>query len=161
MSKLIAVFDTSEQTLHAVSSLIAAGYSAEQMDIFTRQPQAEQQIEAGTDIDVNEEDSLVDGTLQGALAGGILGALGAGLFALGIVTTTVVGPALAVGPIGVAIAALAGSGVGSMTGALIDMGFAHEQAEGFEQYIDQNRILLILDCDTCDKAQTILSAWLV
>lgn len=83
-----------------------------------------------------------EGAAAGATIGGVLGAIAAGLVALGIVAVPGVG-LVAAGPIVATLAGLgAGAAAGGLTGALIGLGIPEHEAKFFHEEIERGGILV-------------------
>jgi hypothetical protein len=83
-----------------------------------------------------------EGAAAGATIGGALGAVAAGLVAMGIIVV----PGLALVAAGPVVATLAGLGAGAaaggLTGALIGVGIPEHEAKFYNEAIEQGGILL-------------------
>ena len=89
-----------------------------------------------------------DGAATGAATGGILGGLGGVLAGIGALAIPGIGPIIAAGPIVAGITgAAAGAGVGGLAGALIGMGIPEEEANHYNDYFHEGKILVLIDGD--------------
>lgn len=125
----------------AVDRLHALGYDADDisvvMDDKTREKAFANEVGAKTN----------EGVATGAVAGGILGAIVAGLTATGgvsaIVGTGGIATPLVIGPIAAALAGLgAGGAIGGIVGGFIGLGIGEHRAKQYEQGLREGGILI-------------------
>ncbi len=141
---IIGVFETEENAIKAIQSLKLDGYTAEQISVLAKQCDQLVQVEGGTDANVQCDTFTT--TKGGALAGGLLGGIGALLLDLGLLLIPGVGPFLAAGPIAITLTGIvAGGAIGGITGAFIDAGLNETDAKEYESYLNQGKILVIVD----------------
>ena len=121
--------------------LQALGYEADDisvvMDDKTREKAFANEVGAKTN----------EGVATGAVAGGILGAIVAGLTATGgvsaIVGTGGIATPLVIGPIAAALAGLgAGGAIGGIVGGFIGLGIGEHRAKQYEQGLREGGILI-------------------
>ena len=101
-----------------------------------------------------------EGAATGATIGGVIGAIAAGLVALGIIAVPGLG-LVAAGPIVAALAGLgAGAAAGGLTGALIGLGIPEHEAKFYNEEIEKGGILVgvYTHDDRADQARKILEA---
>jgi hypothetical protein len=101
-----------------------------------------------------------EGAATGATIGGVLGAVAAGLVALGIIAIPGIG-LVAAGPIVATLAGLgAGAAAGGLTGALIGLGLPEHEAKFYNEEIERGGILVgvYTHDDRADQARKILDA---
>jgi hypothetical protein len=101
-----------------------------------------------------------EGAATGATIGGVIGAVAAGLVALGIIAVPGLG-LVAAGPIVAALAGLgAGAAAGGLTGALIGLGIPEHEAKFYNEEIEKGGILVgvYTHDDRADQARKILEA---
>ena len=95
------------------------------------------------DIEVNSK--LPEGATAGAAIGGTLGAIAAGLTAVGVVAAPGIG-LVAAGPV---LATLAGAGaggtIGGLSGALIGLGVSENEAKVVADEVANGNVLLMVD----------------
>ncbi|MNI54923.1 hypothetical protein D3C73_1098450 [compost metagenome] len=78
------------------------------------------------------------------MLGGVTGLL-AGIGALAIPG---IGPIIAAGPIAAALTgAVVGAGTGGLVGGLIGLGIPEDEAASYDNYVDEGRILVMVDAD--------------
>jgi hypothetical protein len=141
MKNIAGVFDSKKEADAAVSKLLDTGFSKEHMSLIVSDNEHHTIFPAPAD---DEAVRTVEGAAAGALIGGALGALIAGLTLVGIVVVPGSG-LLAVGPI---FAALSGAGAGAiaggLSGALISAGFAVDEAKHYEEEIRHGKAVIIV-----------------
>lgn len=99
-----------------------------------------------------------EGATTGAVTGAVVGSGLGWLAGIGALAITGAGPFIAAGPI---VAALAGGGVGAITGALIGLGIPEYEAKRYEGLVKDGGILLSVHTDDdqwAEKAKGILKA---
>src|SRR6185369_4728298 len=96
-----------------------------------------------------------EGAATGATIGGVLGAVAAGLVALGIIAIPGIG-LVAAGPIVATLAGL-GAAAGGLTGALIGLGLPEHEAKFYDEEIERGGILVgvYTHDDRADQARKI------
>lgn len=140
MTTVTGIFDSSIAADRAVSSLLDEGFKKDDISIIMSD-KTRNTLFSSTDDEANR---VAKGGLVGAGVGGALGALIAGLTAVGAIAITG-GSVLAAGPI-VAVLAGAGAGgtVGGFTGALVNAGFAADDANRYEEEIKRGKAVVIV-----------------
>lgn len=136
MTIVSAIFDNTQDVENVVTELHQKGFTDQEISVVMtdkRKQELLQHVSAS---------KLPEGVATGATVGGILGAIAAGLAAIGTITLPGVG-LLAAGPV---VAALAGAGagaaVGGLTGALVGWGIPEEEAKLYENQIKQGNVLI-------------------
>lgn len=136
MKNVAGIFSTRVAASKAVADLIHRGFNPGDISLLMSEETRKKQFH-GKDSDTAEEASK--GGVAGALVGGTLGAILAGLTAIGSLTIPGVG-LLAAGPI---VAALSGAGlgaaVGGLTGALINGRVQRARRPPFREPYPQGR----------------------
>lgn len=137
MSKQVtAIFGDRASAASAVDRLVAAGFARD--DISALMSDATR----GRHFDVESSTKAPEGAAVGAGLGGVLGAIAAGLVAVGTVAVPGVG-FFAAGPI---VAALAGAGAGGaaggLMGGLVGMGIPEHEARLHLDELKEGSILL-------------------
>ncbi len=129
----------------AVDALKAAGYR--NTDISVLFPENE-----GTkDFAVNKGTKAPEGAATGAGTGAVIGGGLGWLAGIGALAIPGVGPFIAAGPIGAALAgAGVGGAVGGITGALVGMGIPEYEAKRYEGRVKEGGILLSVHSDNSD-----------
>ena len=101
-----------------------------------------------------------EGAATGATIGGVLGAVAAGLVALGVIVVPGLG-LVAAGPILATLAGLgAGAAAGGLTGALVGLGIPEHEAKFYNEEIERGGILVGVysHSDRGDQARKLLEA---
>lgn len=148
------LFKTRSSAERAVESLIDYGYSRDDISLLMSE------ATRGREFAVRMATKAPEGAATGATIGGVLGAVAAGLVALGIIVI----PGLALVAAGPVIAVLAGVGAGAaaggVTGALIGLGLPEHEAKFYTQGIEQGGILVGVYAhdDRLEQARKILEA---
>jgi hypothetical protein len=137
MAKLVTgLFKTRSAAERAVENLVDDGYSREDISILMSD------ATRGREFALQMATKAPEGAAAGATIGGALGAVAAGLVAMGIIVV----PGLALVAAGPVVATLAGLGAGAaaggLTGALIGVGIPEHEAKFYNEAIEQGGILL-------------------
>jgi hypothetical protein len=138
MTKITGLYKSSDDAAYAIRILKDAGVPADDISLVARRDLEKEGL-------VEEPHSKApEGMMLGAAGGGALGALVAGLSAVGTIATGGAGLGLVVaGPI---VAALAGAGAGAAAGSVVGgmIGAAIPEAElnAYEQAIKQGSVLI-------------------
>ncbi|NLY35796.1 MAG: low temperature-induced protein [Tissierellia bacterium] len=142
--KIIGVFETEQAAIRAIKGLKLNGYEAEQISVLAKQCDQLVTVEDVTDAKVQCDTFPKAG--GGLLAGGVLGGIGALLLDLGLFAIPGVGPFLAAGPIAVTLTGIvAGGAIGGIAGAFIDAGLNVTDAKEYEAFLNEGKILVIVD----------------
>lgn len=137
MSKLVtAIFHSRSSAEMAVDELSRAGFAPEDISLLMSDSTQ------GREFAMKKGTKLPEGTATGATVGGVVGAVAAGLAAVG--TLAVPGLALvAAGPVVAALAGLgAGAAAGGLTGALIGLGLPEHEAKFYDKEIEKGGMLV-------------------
>ena len=153
MANLITgLFDTEAAAETAVSQLKQMGYSQNEITIVMKDRNAAQELAHETGS------RTMEGVGTGAAIGGTIGAVLAGLLAVGSVTIPGVG-LIAAGPLA---AMLAGAGAGGLTGGLLgwltSAGIPEDVAPYYERGLAEGAIVVAVACHPGDeqRVQTVL-----
>jgi hypothetical protein len=129
----IGVYDTVAEADQAVSELLAAGFTKDEITVICSDPAKERHF-----TEFEHQDRAGEHTPEAATTGGVIGATLGGLTALaGVVATGGIG-LVAAGAIG----AWAGGVVGGLVGAMVTRGFEKEAADFYDQAVVAGRILV-------------------
>ena len=147
---------------YALNDLNSAGFPMAQISVVAKDADPDAQFDgAGTSDFVR--DKAQEGTSTFALVGSMLGAIGGCLVGLGILAVPLVGPIVAVGTSGTALAAtLVGVGVGIVSGGLIevlsDLGMSLDRARVYSDHFSTSEYLVMVDGtdDEVRRAESIL-----
>lgn len=137
MSSLVTgLFPSRVSAEHAVDELVRAGFSRNDVSLLMSDQTR------GREFIVDKSTKAPEGAATGATVGGVLGAIAAGLAAVG--TLTVPGLSLvAAGPIMAALTGLgAGAAAGGLTGALVGLGIPEHEAKFLHGEIARGGILV-------------------
>lgn len=138
--KIVGVFDTQEGAVRAIEGLKRQGYTSDEISVVGKNTD---------DIDevTNETGTKAPETAAaGAATGGLLGGATGLLAGLGLLAIPGVGPILAAGPIAATLTGAAvGAGAGGIVGGLIGLGIPEEEAERYNDYVNEGKILVLVD----------------
>ncbi|AMQ07914.1 MULTISPECIES: general stress protein [Sporosarcina] len=139
---VVGYYDTETEAIAAIEDLKRQGYVSDDISVMSKHT-------ANADVIAEETGTYAaDGAATGAATGGILGGLGGVLAGIGALAIPGIGPIIAAGPIVAGITgAAAGAGVGGLAGALIGMGIPEEEANRYNDYFNEGKILVLLDGD--------------
>ena len=141
MTNVAGVFDSKTEADAAVSKLLDTGFNKENLSLIVSDNARHAIFSSPAD---NESIRTIEGGAAGALLGGVLGALIAGLTIVGVVVVPGSG-LLAVGPLVSALTgAGAGAAVGGLSGALISAGFAVDEAKRYEEEIRHGKAVIVV-----------------
>ena len=137
MSTLVtALFKDAETADQAVERLVRAGVSEDDISVLMAE------TTRGREFAVTRSTKAPEGAVAGAAAGGMVGAIGAALVAVGTLTVPGVG-FFAAGPI---VAALAGAGAagaaGGLLGGLVGAGIPEHEAKFYSGRLAHGGILV-------------------
>jgi uncharacterized membrane protein len=139
---IVGVYDTEGEAIRAVEELKSKGYRAEDISVIGRNREDMEMIADETGTKAGE------GAAAGAATGGALGGLAGLLAGVGALAIPGVGPIIAAGPIAATLAGAAvGAGTGGLAGALIGMGIPEEEADRYDAYVKEGKILVLVDRD--------------
>jgi len=148
------LFKTRTDAERAVENLVDYGYSRDDISLLMSD------ATRGREFALQMASKAPEGVATGATIGGVLGAIAAGLVALGIIVV----PGLALvgaGPIVATLAGLgAGAAAGGVTGGLIGLGIPEHEARFYSEAIEKGGILLgvYTHDDRADQARRIMEA---
>jgi hypothetical protein len=148
------LFKSRADAERAVEDLVHYGWSRDDISLLMSD------ATRGREFGMAMATKAPEGAAAGATIGGVLGAIAAGLVALGIVAVPGIG-LVAAGPIVATLAGLgAGAAAGGLTGALIGMGLPEHEARFFNEEIERGGILVgvLSHDDRTDQAKKILEA---
>src|SRR3954471_21467903 len=137
---LVGVYDTANEARQAVEQLKWRGYATEDIAVIGKNEDEVKEINDATGTKTGE------GLAVGAATGGALGGLVALLTGVGALAIPGIGPLIAAGPIAVTLTGVAvGAGAGGLAGALIGMGIPEEEADRYEGYVKEGKILVVVE----------------
>ncbi len=152
-STVVGVFEDHHAADKAISDLMKAGFSKDQIGAAMRHNDRLKGVETKAESD---ETYAEEGAVAGALTGLGLGALaGLGVLAGAI---PVVGPAITAGTLGVLLTnAAAGAGIAGLVGALVGAGVPEEEAKYYHEEFEAGRTIVTVKADgRADEATAIL-----
>lgn len=139
MEKIIGVFKNEQQALKTIQDLKALGFEERDISVLAKNPEDAKALEQETGIDIeHEKESSMSGTtIFGGLAGMVAG--------IGTFAIPGIGPVLAAGPIvGMFTGALFGAGAGGLIGAMIGYGISEEEANHYNDQLEDGNILILV-----------------
>lgn len=140
--KIVGVFHTEYEASQAIEDLKSHGFLTEDISVIARN---KRDVEA-----INEETGTKapEGMASGAATGGLLGGVTGLLAGIGALAIPGIGPIIAAGPIAATLTGAAiGAGTGGLVGGLIGLGIPEDEAESYENAVDEGRILVMVDAD--------------
>lgn len=147
MPTIATTFTTRPAAEAAISELVASGFEMDQLSILMTENAR------GLHFRVMEGNKAAEGALGGGLAGGALGALIAGLVAVGVLAAPGIG-LVAVGPV---LAALAGAGAGTVSGGLVGglvgLGIPEHEAKPISEKVTRGGILMAVEARSVAEEQ--------
>jgi len=151
--KIVGVFQTEHEASEAIQELKQHGFQADDISVIARNKKDVNAISEETGTKAPE------GMASGAATGGFLGGLTGLLAGIGALAIPGIGPIIAAGPIAATLAGAAvGAGTGGLVGGLIGLGIPEEEATSYDNYVEEGRILVMVDADTT-KADDIYSVF--
>jgi uncharacterized membrane protein len=148
------VFKTRSSAERATEDLVHYGFSRDDISLLMSD------ATKGREFALQMATKAPEGAATGATIGGVIGAVAAGLVALGIIVVPGLG-LVAAGPIVATLAGLgAGAAAGGVTGALIGLGIPEHEARFYHEEIEKGGILLgvYTHDDRAQQARKILDA---
>ncbi|WP_339290763.1 general stress protein [Paenibacillus sp. FSL W8-0187] len=140
--KIVGVFRSEQEAAQAIEQLQQHGIPNDAISIIAKDKREADMIAEQTGTMAPE------GVAAGAATGGILGGTAGLLAGLGALAIPGIGPILAAGPIAATLTGAAvGAGAGGLVGGFIGLGIPEDEAKEYESYIEQGRILVLVDAD--------------
>lgn len=155
MTNIAGIFDSYERANDAYANLVAAGFDARQTSLLVSEKGRERIFTNATKTNKGAHDAA-RGALAGAVGVGALAAL------VGALTAIIIGPGvLAAGPLFIALSSAAGGAVvGSLSGALVEAGFSHDEAGEYAEALEAGKAVIVIhdvEMSRADEARAILS----
>ncbi|WP_379136378.1 general stress protein [Paenibacillus sp. sgz500958] len=138
--KIAGIFDTEQEATRAIEGLQRHGIRNEDISVVTRDRDEMRSIsdETGT--------MAPEGVATGAATGGVVGGIAGLLAGIGALAIPGIGPILAAGPIAATLTGAAvGAGAGGLVGGLVGLGIPEDEAHEYESYVDQGKVLVLVD----------------
>lgn len=155
---LSGLFNDREGTERAYTSLRDRGYSEDEIDVLMSDETRDRHYKNGPDTELGSK--ALEGTGAGAAIGGTIGAIVAGIAAIG---TNLFLPGLGIVVWGPLAAALAGAGAGGATGglvgALIGAGIPEDRAKAYETGIQNGGTVVGVRPRNPEDAEYFRSEW--
>ncbi|MCH2548072.1 MAG: general stress protein [Alphaproteobacteria bacterium] len=149
MNTVTATFKNYSAAQHSLLTLESNGFSEEQISVLVADKSK------GKSFDIIEATKVPEGAAVGGVAGGIIGAIAAGLTTVGSLVAPGIG-VLAVGPIvGAFAGGAAGAATGSLIGALIGFGIPEHEARRYEDEIKNGAVLVAVGTNSHEDAQLV------
>ncbi|MGH9825864.1 MAG: hypothetical protein ACREDR_21760 [Blastocatellia bacterium] len=148
------IFKTRSTAERAIEDLVNIGYSREDISLLMSD------ATRGREFALQMATKAPEGAATGVAIGGVIGAVAAGLVALGVLVVPGL-PLVAAGPVVAALAGLgAGAAAGGLTGALIGLGLPEHEAKFYHEAIEQGGILVgvYTHNDRANRARKMLEA---
>ncbi|WP_245671419.1 general stress protein [Pseudobacillus wudalianchiensis] len=140
--QIVGVYDNHTEAVEAIEDLKRQGYRADEISVISKERDDVEYVEETTDTKAEE------GAATGAATGGILGGLAGVAAGAGALAIPGIGPIIAAGPIVAGLTgAAAGAGAGGLTGALIGLGIPEEDADRYNEYVKEGKMLVLVDRD--------------
>lgn len=145
-STVAAVFSSRLEADRAVDDLARVGFSRGSISLLVAESSR------GQHFKVVEGDKAAEGAIGGSVVGGTLGAIAAGLVAVGVI---VIAPGIglvAAGPLLAALAGLgAGAAAGGLVGGLVGLGIPEHHAKVMDAQITRGGILVAVGTANSDE----------
>ncbi|CAH1191285.1 hypothetical protein PAECIP111892_00578 [Paenibacillus auburnensis] len=139
-NKIVGIFETEQEATRAIEGLHRQGISNDEISVITRDRDELKNISDDTGTMAPE------GVATGAATGGVVGGVAGLLAGIGALAIPGIGPILAAGPIVATLTGAAiGAGAGGLVGGLIGMGIPEDEAREYEGYVDNGKILVLVD----------------
>ncbi|WP_127507483.1 general stress protein [Paenibacillus humicus] len=141
--KIVGVYDTEDAAISAIEDLKARGVDSDDISILAR--------DKGDVAAIQEETGTMapEGVAAGAAGGGVLGGLTGLLVGIGALAIPGIGPIVAAGPIAAALTGAAvGAGAGGLVGGLIGLGIPENEANMYNEYVQDGNILVLVESKT-------------
>ncbi len=150
-----AIFSNANTANVALNELTTNGVSRSDISVVATEKSF------GKDFKLENNTKAPEGIATGASVGGAIGAIAAGLTAVGAITLTGGVGVLAAGPL---VAAFAGAGAGAtaggVLGGLVGAGFSEQEAKLVEKNLEDGSILMGVEVegDRADRVEEMLKA---
>lgn len=140
--KIVGVFENEREASLAIQNLQERGFTSDEISVVAKDRNDLRAIDDETGTKAPE------GLAAGAATGGVLGGVTGLLAGVGALAIPGIGPILAAGPLAAAIAGMAvGAGAGGLVGGLVGLGIPENEAEEYQEYLNQGNILVLVDED--------------
>jgi hypothetical protein len=154
------LFNDRDSAEKAYNSLLSRGYTKDEANVIMSDQTRNNYYPEGSEHSSALADKTMEDVGKGAAIGGTLGAIVAGIAAIG---TSVLLPGLGLIVAGPLAAALAGAGAGGLTGgligALVGHGVPKEHAEEYENGIKNGGVFMGVNAKSDDDASYFQNEW--
>lgn len=142
---ILALYDDLAAAQGAVTELVNAGFSRENISIVARDATGEYSQRMAIYPAEGTDDHV--GPVEGSAFGAAVGALTGALVALGALVIPGIGPVIAAGPLaaglaGAATGAIAGGATGGIVGGLLNLGVSSDEASYYEEGVRRGGTLV-------------------
>ncbi|HYP27251.1 MAG TPA: hypothetical protein VE262_11080 [Blastocatellia bacterium] len=151
------MFRDRDSAERAYNSLTSRGYTKDDVNVLMSDETRKKHFADDPDSDLGNK--ALEGAAVGAGIGGTLGAILAGVAAVGTLAIPGVG-LIAAGPIAAALAGLgAGAATGGLVGALVGAGIPEERAKLYEKGINEGGIVMGVEPRSDEDAEYFEREW--
>ncbi|MCQ4085249.1 general stress protein [Saccharibacillus sp. JS10] len=141
--KIVGVFANEQEASQAIRNLQDRGFTSDEISVVAKDRNDLRAIDEETGTKAPE------GLAAGAATGGVLGGVTGLLAGVGALAIPGIGPILAAGPLAASLAGLAvGAGAGGLVGGLVGLGIPENEAEEYQDQLNQGNILVLVDEDS-------------
>lgn len=154
---MTGMFRDRDSAERAYNSLTSRGYTKDDVNVLMSDETRKKHFADDPDTDLGSK--ALEGAAVGAGIGGTLGAILAGVAAVGTLAIPGVG-LIAAGPIAAALAGLgAGAATGGLVGALVGAGIPEERAKLYDQGIKEGGIVMGVEPRSDEDADYFEREW--
>ena len=151
-NQITATFKTNASTNQFINRIEALGVTEEQISIVATDDTV------GKSFNIEKNSKAPEGATTGAVTGGLIGAIAAGLLSAGAIAI----PGLNLVVSGALVSAIAGLGAGATTGgligALVGAGIPEHEAKVYEDEIKNGAILISVEAKNSEQKDLIKQA---
>lgn len=148
-NKRVGVFEHESNAFRSIERLIEAGFNPSDISVLYHSESEVENLKKLADTDIHmKRHTELSNTEAGTVTGGILGGFGGLLASLGLAAVPGAGPLLAAGPAASALGGLVtGGAIGGLIGSLTGMGFTRQEAELYDRYLNEDKIIVFVEDD--------------
>ncbi len=145
MTDVTGIFDNRIEAEKAITALFNAGFDKDDISLVVTDSARDKILDDRVKtVKGDEESRAAKGGVSGAVLGGALGAIAAGLTAVGAIAIPGAG-LLAAGPLVAIFSGVgAGAAVGGLAGAFIEAGYPNDEAKRYEEAVKAGKALVIV-----------------
>jgi len=157
MKTIVGLYEDLAIANQVVQALVHKGTSRDAISLVTRDHErayaSPEKYETGGD---GQTIDTGNATAGGAVTGAVIGGMGGVLLSLGALAIPGIGPVIAVGPlIAGLVGAGAGAAVGSLLGALTEVGIPEEEAGYYVEGVNRGGTLVSVQTDDAETDQVV------